>query len=74
MCVQVFQDIKKDKFISTWHAEARDWVVQGECEPRIKFGLTGYIDILGHTWIDKVTFSDGESFAWSKVSMPSTRH
>lgn len=67
MCTQVYQDAKKENDIGAWQAEGTGWELAGECEPLLKFSMTGSIDILGHTWIDHLTFMDGESFTWSKA-------
>ena len=67
--LQVFQAWGKLQVpsIGAWSAEGQRWTLQGECEPKVKFSLAGHVDILGHTWIDHLTFHDGEEFVWTKV-------
>lgn len=69
--MQVYQNLKEDSFIDAMHAEGRGWVLEAVGEPRVKFALTGglpCIDIQGPSWADRLTFSDGETFTWTKVS------
>ncbi|KAK9805901.1 hypothetical protein WJX73_003344 [Symbiochloris irregularis] len=69
---EVYQNLQKDSFIDAMHAEGRGWVLEAVGEPRVKFAVTGglpCIDIQGPSWVDCLTFADGETFTWTKMTV-----
>ena len=57
-CVQVYQAIgSKEVSIGAWIAEGRGWKLQAQCEPRIKFSMTGALSAALNEQVKLIAYS-----------------
>lgn len=59
---------RRCRIINAWHAEGAEWTLTGEDEPTVSFWGSSLDMHLN--WTDNLSFADGETFAWRKVSCP----
>ena len=57
---------RRCRIINAWHAEGAEWTLTGEDEPTVSFWGSSLDMHLN--WTDNLTFADGETFSWRKVS------
>ena len=67
--MQTYLNIKENRVINSWVAEGEHWRLEGEDEPVVKFwGATVELRL---NWLDCLTFSDGDTYTWTKVKRSS---
>jgi hypothetical protein len=57
---------RRCRIINAWHAEGAAWTLTGEDEPTVSFWGSSLDMHLN--WTDNLTFADGQTFSWRKVS------
>ncbi|CAL5227335.1 g10278 [Coccomyxa viridis] len=61
-----YLNIKENRVINSWVAEGEQWRLEGEDEPVVKFWGTSVE--LRLNWLDCLTFSDGDTYTWTKMT------